>query len=136
MGRDSFAAIPNGAPGIEHRLSLLFSEGVSKKRITLKRFVDLVSTSPAKFFGLFPEKGIVKAGSDADLVLFDPKASFKISAMTQHQNVDYTPYEGFKGKGMARVVIANGQVIVRDGEFLGRPGVGRFLKRKPFRIPA
>ncbi len=136
MGRDSFAAIPNGAPGIEHRLSLLFSEGVNKKRITLKRFVDLVSTSPAKFFGLFPEKGTVRVGSDADLVLFDPKASFKISAMTQHQNVDYTPYEGFKGKGIARVVIANGQVIVRDGEFLGRPGTGRFLKRRPFRIPA
>jgi dihydropyrimidinase len=131
-GRDNFAAIPNGAPGIEHRPSLLFSEGVNKKRITLNRFVELVSTSPAKLFGLFPEKGTVAVGSDADLVLFDPKASFTISARTQHQNVDYTPYEGFKGKGVAKVVIANGQVIVRDGEFLGKPGAGRFLKRKPF----
>lgn len=136
MGKDSFAAIPNGAPGIEHRISLLFSEGVNKKRITIKRFVDLVSTSPAKLFGLFPEKGTVAVGSDADLVLFDPKASFKISALTQHQNVDYTPYEGFKGKGMVKVVISGGQVIVRDGEFLGKPGAGRFLKRKPFRLPA
>jgi dihydropyrimidinase len=136
MGRDSFAAIPNGAPGIEHRLSLLFSEGVDKKRITLNRFVDLVSTSPAKLFGLFPEKGAVAAGSDADLVLFDPKASFKISAETQHQNVDYTPYEGFKGKGVAKVVISKGKVVVRDGKFTGMPGTGHFLKRKPFRIPA
>lgn len=136
MGRDNFAAIPNGAPGIEHRLSLLFSEGVNKNRITVNRFVDLVSASPAKLFGLFPEKGTVAVGSDADLVLFDPKASFKISAMTQHQNVDYTPYEGFKGKGVAKVVIANGQIIVREGEFLGKPGAGRYLKRKPFRIPA
>jgi len=132
MGRGNFAAIPNGAPGIEHRPPLLFSEGVNKKRITLNRFVDLVSTSPAKLFGLFPEKGTVAVGSDADLVLFDPKAPFKISASTQHQNVDYSPYEGFKGKGVAKVVIANGQVIVRDGEFLGKPGAGRFLKRKPF----
>lgn len=131
-GRDNFAAIPNGAPGIEHRPPLLFSEGVNKKRITLNRFVELVSTSPAKLFGLFPEKGTVAVGSDADLVLFDPKAPFTISARTQHQNVDYTPYEGFKGKGVAKVVIANGQVIVRDGEFLGKPGAGRFLKRKPF----
>jgi dihydropyrimidinase len=132
MGKDNFAAIPNGAPGIEHRLPLLFSEGVNKKRITLNRFVELVSTSPARLFGLFPEKGTVAVGSDADLVLFDPRAPFRISAATQHQNVDYTPYEGFKGKGVAKVVIANGQVIVRDGESLGKPGAGRFLKRKPF----
>lgn len=135
MGKDNFAAIPNGAPGIEHRLSLLYSEGVMKKRLTLHQFVELVSTSPAKLFGLYPEKGTIKVGSDADLVLFDPKASFKISSKTHHQNVDYTPYEGFKGKGLAKIVIANGQVIVRNGEFLGSPGSGRFLKRKPFHFP-
>ncbi len=135
MGKDNFAAIPNGAPGIEHRLSLLYSEGVMKKRLTLHQFVELVSTSPAKLFGLYPEKGTIKVGSDADLVLFDPKASFKISSKTHHQNVDYTPYEGFKGKGLAKIVIANGQVIVRNGEFLGTPGSGRFLKRKPFHFP-
>jgi dihydropyrimidinase len=136
LGKDSFAAIPNGAPGIEHRLMLLFNEGVNKKRLGLNRFVDLVSTAPAKLFGLFPQKGTVAVGSDADLVLFDPKAPFEISAKTHHQNVDYTPYEGFTGKGIPKVVFSNGQVIIRDSEFVGRPGAGRFLKRKPFRLTA
>jgi dihydropyrimidinase len=134
MGKDSFAAIPNGAPGIEHRLVLLFHEAVNKKRLGLNRFVELVSTAPAKLFGLFPKKGAVAVGSDADLVVFDPKAPFTISARTHHQNVDYTPYEGFKGKGVPRVVLSNGKVIIRDGKFLGQPGTGRFLKRKPFRL--
>jgi dihydropyrimidinase len=134
MGKDSFAAIPNGAPGIEHRLVLLFHEAVNKKRLGLNRFVELISTAPAKLFGLFPQKGAVAVGSDADLVIFDPKAPFTISARTHHQNVDYTPYEGFKGKGVPRVVLSNGKVIIRDGKFLGQPGAGRFLKRKPFRL--
>ncbi len=134
MGKDSFAAIPNGAPGIEHRLMLLFSEGVNKGRISANRFVDLVSTSPAKLFGLFPQKGTVAVGSDADLVLFDPKASFEISAKTHHQRVDYTPYEGFKGQGAPKTVISGGKVIIRDGEFVGQAGAGRFLKRKPFSL--
>jgi dihydropyrimidinase len=134
LGKDSFAAIPNGAPGIEHRLSLLYSEGVHKKRLSANRFVDLVSTTPAKLFGMFPQKGAVAVGSDADLVVFDPKAAFTIRARDQHQNVDYTPYEGFKGKGLAGTVIANGRIIVQNGEFLGEPGTGRFLKRSPFRL--
>lgn len=136
MGKESFAAIPNGAPGIEHRIQLLFHEGVNKKRITLNRFVDLVATSPARMFGLFPEKGTVAVGSDADLMILDPKAPFHISAKTQHQNVDYTPYEGFSGKGVPKVVLSKGQVIVRDGKFLGKPGAGSYLKRKPFRLTA
>jgi dihydropyrimidinase len=136
LGKKSFAAIPNGAPGIEHRLMLLFHEGVNKKRLTMNRFVELVSTAPARLFGLFPQKGAVAVGSDADLVLFDPKAPFTIRARTQHQNVDYTPYEGFKGRGKPRVVLSNGQIIVKDGKFLGKPGNGRFLKRKPFRLTA
>jgi len=135
-GKKSFAAIPNGAPGIEHRIMLLFHEGVNKKRIGLNRFVELVSTAPAKLFGLFPEKGTVAVGSDADLVLFDSKAPFEISAKTHHQNVDYTPYEGFKGKGVPRVVFSNGQIIVNEGRFTGKPGAGSFLKRKPFRLTA
>jgi dihydropyrimidinase len=135
VGKDNFAAIPNGVPGIEHRVSLLFEEGVNKKRITLNRFVELISTAPAKLFGLFPEKGTLAVGSDADLMLFDPKAPFLISAKTQHQNVDYTPYEGFKGKGIPKIVISNGRIIVHNGSFLGKPGAGRFLKRKPFRLP-
>jgi dihydropyrimidinase len=133
-GKKNFALIPNGAPGIEHRIMLLFHEGVNKKRIGLNRFVELVSTNPAKLFGLFPRKGTVAVGSDADLVLFDPKAPFKITAKSHHQNVDYTPYEGFKGKGVPKVVLSNGHVIVNNGKFQGKPGTGRFLKRKPFRV--
>ena len=133
-GKKNFALIPNGAPGIEHRIMLLFHEGVNKKRIGLNRFVELVSTNPAKLFGLFPRKGAVAVGSDADLVLFDPKAPFKITAKSHHQNVDYTPYEGFKGKGVPKIVLSNGQVIVNKGKFLGKPGTGSFLKRKPFRV--
>ena len=133
-GKKNFALIPNGAPGIEHRIMLLFHEGVNKKRIGLNRFVELVSTNPAKLFGLFPRKGAVAVGSDADLVLFDPKAPFKITAKSHHQNVDYTPYEGFKGKGVPKVVLSNGHVIVNNGKFQGKPGTGRFLKRKPFRV--
>ena len=136
MGKDSFAAIPNGAPGIEHRLMLMFNEGVNKNRIGLNRFVDLVSTTPARLFGLFPQKGTVTVGSDADIVLFDPKAPFHISAKTHHQNVDYTPYEGFKGNGIPRIVLSNGRVIIRDGEFTGEVGAGTFIKRKPFRLTA
>lgn len=134
MGKKNFAAIPNGAPGIEHRLMLFFHEAVNKRRLNLNRFVDLVSTAPAKLFGLFPQKGTVAVGSDADLVLFDPKAPYKISARTQHQNVDYTPYEGFKGRGVPRVVISQGKVIIKEKKFLGRPGQGKFIKRKPIRI--
>ena len=136
MGRDSFAAIPNGAPGIEHRFMLMFHEGVNKKRFGLNRFVELVSTAPARLFGLYPRKGAVTVGSDADLVLFDPKAPFRISARTHHQNVDYTPYEGFKGNGVPKIVLSNGRVIIRDGEFTGEIGAGSFLKRQPFRLTA
>ena len=135
-GKKNFAQIPNGAPGIEHRVMLLFHEGVNKKRIGLNRFVELVSTAPAKLFGLFPQKGTVAVGTDADLVLFDPKAPFKISAKTHHQNVDYTPYEGFTGKGVPKTVFSNGQIIVNDGKFMGKPGAGRFIKRRRFRLPA
>ncbi|MEW5723139.1 MAG: dihydropyrimidinase [Thermodesulfobacteriota bacterium] len=134
MGKGNFAAIPNGAPGLEHRLMLIYSEGVAKGRISLNRFVELVSTSPAKMFGLFPRKGAVAVGSDADLVVFDPKKPFRLSAKTHHQNVDYTPYEGYQGQGAPAVVISNGNVIVKDDKFLGRKGAGTFLKRKPFRL--
>jgi dihydropyrimidinase len=135
-GKKNFALIPNGAPGIEHRVMLLYHEGVNKKRIGLNRFVELVSTAPAKLFGFFPQKGTVAVGTDADLVLFDPKAPFKISAKTHHQNVDYTPYEGFTGKGVPKTVFSNGQIIVNDGKFMGKPGTGRFIERRRFRLTA
>ena len=135
-GKDDFSKIPNGAPGIEHRLMLMYNEMVVKGRLSVNRFVELVSTAPAKLFGLFPEKGAVAVGSDADLVLFDPKAAFKISAKTHHQNVDYTPYEGYQGQGLPQTVLSNGQVVIRDRKFVGKAGTGRFLKRKPFSLTA
>lgn len=133
-GKKDFSQIPNGAPGIENRLCLIYNEGVNKKRISVNRFVDLVSTTPARLFGLYPEKGTVAVGSDADLVVFDPKKRYTISARTNHQNVDYTPYEGYKGRGAPRVVLAQGKVLVKEGKFLGRPGQGRYVKRKPLRL--
>jgi len=133
LGRDDFSKIPNGAPGIENRVSLMFSEGVLKKRITLHRFVDIVSTTPAKLFGMFPNKGTVAVGSDADLVIFDSKKPFTISAKTNHQNVDYTPYEGLKGKGVVETVISGGRIVVDKGKLLVKPGSGRYIKRKPFK---
>jgi len=135
LGRDDFSKIPNGAPGIENRLCLIFNEGVNKGRISVNRFVDLVSTMPAKLFGLYPEKGTIAVGSDADLVVFNPKKKFTITAETNHHNVDYTPYEGYNGKGVPEVVISQGDVIVREGEFLGTPGKGRYIKRKKFKLP-
>lgn len=134
LGKDDFSQIPNGAPGIENRLCLIYNEGVNRGRISVNRFVDLVSTTPAKLFGLFPEKGTAAVGSDADLVVFDPKERFTIAAKTNHQNVDYTPYEGYKGKGVPRVVISQGKVLVKEGKFLGQPGQGRYIKRKAFRL--
>jgi len=134
LGKNDFSQIPNGAPGIENRLCLIYNEGVNKGRISVNRFVDLVSTTPAKLFGLFPEKGTAAVGSDADLVVFDPKERFTIAAKTNHQNVDYTPYEGYKGKGVPRVVISQGKVLVKEGKFLGQPGQGRYIKRKAFRL--
>lgn len=132
MGKDSFAAIPNGAPGIEHRFLLTFNEGVRKKRISINKMVDILATGPARIFGL-DKKGSIGIGADADLVVFDPKADLLISATNQHQNVDYTPYEGYKGKGQIKTVLSQGRVIVRGDEFLGTPGTGRFIKRKPFK---
>ncbi len=132
MGRDNFAAIPNGAPGIENRVALIFNEGVRKNRISLNKMVDLLSTTPAKIFGLAPRKGSVAIGADADLVVFDPRAEMMITAETNHHNMDYTPYEGFKGKGRVVHVLCNGELIVDGDEFLGQAGQGRFIKRNKF----
>ncbi len=133
LGRDDFSKIPNGAPGIENRVSLMFSEGVVKKRISLHRFVEIVSTAPAKLFGMFPNKGTIAVGSDADIVIFDPKKPFTISVKTNHQNVDYTPYEGWKGRGVVETVISGGRIVIADGKCVANPGSGRYIKRKPFK---
>ncbi len=128
-GRGDFTRIPNGGPGIEHRLSLILTGGVLAGRFNENRFVDLVATAPAKLFGLYPRKGTLALGSDADLVIFDPRREHTISARTHHMRVDYSMYEGMRVRGVAEVVIARGQVIVEGDKFLGKPGAGRFLKR-------
>ena len=114
-GKDDFTKIPNGAPGIETRMSLLYTGGVETGRITVNRFVDLVATQPAKLFGLYPQKGTIASGSDADLVIFDPRVDTFISAMTHNSRVDYSLYEGRRVKGMPEIVVSRGEVIVENG---------------------
>ena len=135
LGKDDFSKIPNGGPGIENRMSLIYHYGVGGGHITLNRFVELTSTAPAKIFGLFPKKGTLAVGSDADVVIFDPNHEETISyynARTHHMNIDYTAYEGFKVKGFTETVISRGRIIVDSGEYLGRPGDGKFIKRGPY----
>ena len=129
LGEGDFSKIPNGAPGIETRMSLVYDGGVRQGRISLNRFVELTSTSPAKIFGLFPRKGTLSPGSDADIVIFDPDKKFRLSASGLHMRVDYSPYEGREVTGATDTVIARGRVIVEKGEFVGRAGAGSFLKR-------
>ncbi len=126
-----FTKIPNGGPGIETRLSLLYTGGVCTGRISLNHFVDLVSTAPAKLFGLYPQKGAIAPGSDADLVIFDPHTESVISAATHHSAADYSLYEGMKVKGLPELVLSHGKVIVDHGKFTGDPGDGRFIPRPP-----
>src|SRR5580692_8944953 len=129
LGRDDFTKIPNGGPGIEHRMSLIYSGGVAQGRFSVNRFVELVSTTPAKLFGLYPRKGTIAVGSDADLVIFDPTRKHTISAKTHHMRVDYSMFEGIKVTGMPDAVLSRGRVIVEGDKFVGRPGAGQFLKR-------
>ncbi len=131
LGRGDFSKIPNGAPGIETRMSLVFDGGVRTGKISVNRFVELTSTSPAKIFGLFPRKGTIAPGSDADLVVFDPNKKQTLSAKTHHMKVDYNPYEGRQVTGVADTVLSRGRVIVENGKFTGKAGAGSFLKRNP-----
>jgi dihydropyrimidinase len=124
----SFVHVPNGIPGVETRLPLLFSEGVGKGRITLNRFVELTATNPAKLYGLYPRKGTIAIGSDADLSIWDPQRKVTISNAMLHHNVDYTPYEGRQITGWPEVVISRGDVVVQDGELLAKAGRGMFLE--------
>jgi dihydropyrimidinase len=132
LGRDDFSKIPNGGPGVENRMSLIFDGGVVQKRINLNRFVELTSTAAAKIFGLFPKKGTIAVGSDADIVIFNPEREQIISAATHHMRVDYSAYEGRRVRGVSEVVLSRGSVIVEDGAFKGKAGEGRFLKRSTF----
>ncbi|MDO8540443.1 MAG: dihydropyrimidinase [Opitutaceae bacterium] len=131
MGRDDFTKIPNGIPSLEERINLLYTYGVKAGKIDLHTFVNVASTNVARLFDLFPRKGTIQPGADADLVVFDPNYRGTISAKTQHMNVDYSAFEGWKLEGRASVVTVRGQVAARDGKFVGPPGRGRFLQRTP-----
>jgi dihydropyrimidinase len=133
LGKDDFSKIPNGAPGIETRLMLLWDGGVRTGRIDAHKFVEITSSNPARMFGLWPRKGTVAVGSDGDLVIWDPDKETTLSAKTHHMRVDYNPYEGRVVKGAPAVVLSRGDVIVDHGEFKGRKGRGEFVKRQPGR---
>ena len=129
MGKDNFTKIPNGGPGLENRLHLLYQGGVNEKRFSLNRWVELTSTNPAKIFGMYPRKGTITPGSDADIVIWNPEKELTISAKTHHMRVDYSMFEGKKVKGDTDLVISRGEVIVENKKFLGKPGRGNFVKR-------
>jgi len=131
LGAHGFTQIPNGIPGIEDRVNLMYSQGVCAGRIDIHRFVDALSTRAAKLFGLFPRKGSIAPGSDADLVIFDPSYRGTISVATQHTNNDYNGFEGFPIEGRPSVVTLRGKIQVRDGVFVGEQGCGQFLAREP-----
>ena len=131
LGKDAFTQIPNGIPGIEERVNLMYTYGVKRGVLDLHRFVDAASTRPAKLFGLFPRKGGIAAGSDADLVIYDPAYRGKLSAATQHANCDYNGFEGMEIEGRPSVVTVRGKIQVRDGKFVGESSRGRLLKRAP-----
>ncbi|HEV2464483.1 MAG TPA: dihydropyrimidinase, partial [Acidobacteriaceae bacterium] len=124
LGRDDFTKIPNGGPGIENRMQLIFHHGVNAGRLSLNRFVEITATAPAKIFGMYPRKGTIAAGSDADIVLWDPNTEHTISATTHHMRVDYSMFEGFKVRGNAKKVYSRGELIADNGEFVGRTGRG------------
>jgi dihydropyrimidinase len=130
LGKDDFTKIPNGGPGIENRLQLIYHHGVNQGQLTLNRFVEITSTAPARIFGMYPRKGEIAPGSDADLVVWDPNARHTISAKTHHMRVDYSMFEGFEVQGNARTVLSRGEVIVDNGEWKGKAGRGNYLRRE------
>jgi dihydropyrimidinase len=129
MGENDFSKIPNGAPGVEHRMELMFSEGVLKNKISIEKFVDVNCTAPAKIFGLFPRKGTIAVGSDADLVILDPKEQHTISVKTHHMNCDYSAYEGWKLTGKIKATVLRGTVAIENGKANVGKGNGKYLPR-------
>jgi dihydropyrimidinase len=132
MGKDDFSKIPNGGPGLENRLHMIHEFGARTGRITLNRMVELLATNPAKLFGLYPRKGTIAPGSDADIVVWDPEKELTISAETNHSNVNYNLFEGTQVRGAPEVVLVRGQVIVEGDELVAQPGAGQFVKRARF----
>lgn len=132
MGRGDFRNIPNGAPGVENRLAILYTYGVLPGKLSLQRMVDVFATAPAKFYGLYPRKGSITVGGDADLVIFDPAYTGQISVKTSLQGIDYNSYEGFEQKGRPEKVFLRGNLSVENGNFVGKLGQGKYLKREPY----
>jgi dihydropyrimidinase len=132
LGKDSFAKIPNGMPGIETRMYLLWDGGVRTGKISMNRFVEITSTAPAKIFGLYPRKGTIAVGADADLLVWDGEKSHTLSENTLHMRVDYSPFEGRVVTGFPTHVLSHGRVVVQNGKYLGKAGDGRFAKRSTF----
>jgi len=132
LGKDDFTKIPNGGPGLENRLHLTFQGGVNEGRFSVNRWVEIIATNPAKIFGMYPRKGTIAVGSDADIVIWDPNKEHTISAETHHMNVDYSMFEGMKVKGDAETVLSRGEVIVENKKFLGSTGRGNFVKRAAY----
>lgn len=131
MGKDDFTCCPNGAPGVEERFSILFSEGVKKGRITLQKLVQVACTNPCRIYGLAPEKGDIYPGADADLIILDPEKNYELTHDRMHGAVDYTMYEGKEIKGEIKLVMQRGNILVKENQFIGKKGEGRFLHRKP-----
>src|SRR5438034_2161975 len=132
LGKDDFSKIPNGGPGLENRLQMIHEFGVREGRLTLSRMVELLATNPAKLFGLYPRKGTIAPGSDADLVVFDPEKTVTLSAETHHSKSDYNLFEGTEVTGVPEVVLLRGQILVENGELVASPGVGQFVARAKF----
>ena len=130
LGIGDFSKIPNGCPGIEDRMMVLYTQGVRAGRFSLNRWVELCCTNPAKLFGMYPQKGVLAPGSDADIVVWDPAAAHTISAKTQHQRTDYNLYEGMQVTGMPAVVLSRGRILVQGGQWQGEQGAGRFIARQ------
>ena len=134
LGRNDFSKIPNGGPGVEHRMSLIYNGGVIAGRIDVNRFVEITSTAPAKIFGLFPRKGTIAPGSDADIVIFNPNKKMTISAKTHHMKVDYSCYEGKEVQGVSETVLSRGKVVIENEKYVGKPGDGKFQKRSTVQL--
>ncbi len=129
LGREFFGKIPNGAPGIETRMPLLYGIGVAQQKMSLQKLVEVSATNPAKIFGMYPDKGTIAVGSDADIVVFDPDKELVLRKKNLHEHVDYTPYEGMRVKGYPVVTIAGGRIVAENGRFTGQAGAGKFIKR-------
>src|SRR3712207_4572214 len=129
MGLNDFSKIPNGAPGVEPRMALIHHYGVNEGHFSMEKFVELTATNPAKIFGMYPQKGTIAVGSDADIVVFDPNKEMTISVDNLHENVDYTPYEGFTVKGYPIATFSRGDLVAKDGEYVGTEARGQLIRR-------